>query len=69
LNKWIINLEEEAEPPKKELRHLRRGTQMRKRINYKEDDSDSNDSSDSDNSDEYIPKNEESGKIKLYFIF
>jgi len=42
---------------------------MRKRINYKEDDSDSNDSSDSDNSDEYIPKNEESGKIKLYFIF
>ncbi|KAL6588392.1 DNA mismatch repair protein Msh6, partial [Neocallimastix sp. 'constans'] len=52
--------EEEAEPPKKELRHLRRGTQMRKRINYKEDDSDSNDSSDSDNSDEYIPKNEES---------
>jgi len=52
--------EEEIEPPRKELRHLRRGTQMRKRINYKEDDSDSNESSDSDNSDEYIPKNEES---------
>jgi len=53
--------------PKKQLRHLRRGTQMKKRINYKESDSEG---SDNDDSDEYVPKNEESGIfIKIIFIY
>jgi len=51
------NEEENEEMPKKQLRHLRRGTQMKKRINYKESDSEG---SDNDDSDEYVPKNEES---------
>jgi len=36
---------------------------MRKRISYKESDSEE---SDNDDGDEYVPKNEESGKLYIF---
>lgn len=52
-------INQEMESPRKPLKNLRRGSQLKRRINYKESDSEESENDNDDDDDEYKPKEAE----------